>query len=193
MNQKIIAIYLFLFFITPRSFSQASSTIDSLKSYKNLELGWKITIPNNYSVNNSTDRAKVTDAAIKKLGAKKDVSNTKFLISFKKNNASAYPSFLSGLQNKNTIGIPINTEADFIKFATVIAKRAAPKLSVEIFKKKIGKSEFYGYQFFNPETNIYQKGLTKIIGKWIFYQTWIFDNPDDQSVLEDAVYNATFN
>ena len=84
MNQKIIAIYLFLFFITPRSFSQASSTIDSLKSYKNLELGWKITIPNNYSVNNSTDRAKVTDAAIKKLGAKKDVSNTKFLISFKK-------------------------------------------------------------------------------------------------------------
>jgi len=68
-----------------------------------------------------------------------------------------------------------------------------PKVVVSTFRKKIGNSEFYGYQFLNPDTKIYQKGLIKIINRWVFYQIWIFDNEEDQQKLESAVLPLSLN
>ena len=121
-----------------------------------------------------------------------DKRSTELLLSFKKDGAATYPAFLSGLQNKNTIGTSIKTEADFINYISVTSKKVMPKVVVSTFRKKIGNSEFYGYQFLNPDTKIYQKGLIKIINRWVFYQTWIFDNEEDQQKLESAVFAAKF-
>lgn len=101
--------------------------------------------------------------------------------------------FLSGLQDKSSLNTAINNESDFIKYISSISKKITPNVVVTTFKKKIGNKEFYGYQFLNPSTKIYQKGVVRLINNKIFYQSWIFDNIEDQKTLEEAIFKASFN
>jgi hypothetical protein len=191
MNKvKLLFFCTLLFFI--RSYGQAPAAIAGNHVYKNKALGWTIRIPHFYSAKSEQVRPKVADAAAKSLNVTSDKRNTELLLSFKKDGADTYPTFLSGLQNKNTIGTTIKSEEDFIKFISTTSKKVTQKVVISTFRKKIGNKEFYGYQLLNPDTKIYQKGLIKIIDKWIFYQTWIFDNEEDQKNLENAVFTATF-
>ena len=191
--KKIKLLLYFLTFLFPiKSYGQAPAAITANHVYKNSALGWTIRIPDFYSVKSEQERPKVAGAAAKKLNVNLDKKNTQLLLSFKKDGAVTYPSFLSGLQNKNTIGTLIKSEEDFIKFISTTSKKVNPNVVISTFRKKIGNKEFYGYQFLNPETKIYQKGLIKIIDNWIFYQTWIFDNEEDQKNMENAVFTATF-
>ena len=193
MNKAKLLIYIFILFFSIRSHGQSSSVINETRVYKNRALGWTIRIPDLYSAKNENERPKIAEAAAKSRKVTLDKRSTELLLSFKKDGAATYPAFLSGLQNKNTIGTSIKTEADFINYISVTSKKVMPKVVVSTFRKKIGNSEFYGYQFLNPDTKIYQKGLIKIINRWVFYQIWIFDNEEDQQKLESAVLPLSLN
>ncbi|MGF7082991.1 hypothetical protein [Mucilaginibacter sp. UYCu711] len=186
---KTCLIFCLLVLSSIRLLAQQTEGVVDNGTYIDDRLGWTFKIPENFSSVSKESRIEDTQAAIKKLKANTVSNGSVLLLSFKKNGATTEPKFLSGLQNKSAIGVPIATEADFINYISNVLKRSSQKVEINTFKKKIGLKEYYGYQL-TFANNLKQRGLIKIIGNWIFYQTWIFDNEDDAKIIEAAIYSA---
>lgn len=163
--------------------------------YSNALIMWKIDIPKGWALISDSVRMDNLKPIEKKANIKLDKESTLKLLGFKKDQNLKNPVFMGGIINRESLKKDgINSPLEFIKYSEKIAQRAIgnSSLNKSYFYKKLGSQEFTGYIFNRQGSPVLQKGLVGFRGKYLLYLTWVYQNDDDDKIIEQAVNTSIF-
>jgi len=161
--------------------------------YKNYEIGWLLSIPKGWTTIPVNVRESSLKIADQKTHTTSDQSSTIKLLSFRKSAELKNPIFMSGLIKKRYLTANgITSPQKYIEYELQLMSKSNVKISKSFGIKTIDSQTFTSYTFKNTESSVVQKGLVCFRHNYLFYLTWVYQNEDDDKIIERAIETSKF-
>ena len=70
--------------------------------------------------------------------------------------------------------------------------RSNIKITKSFGTKAINNQTFISYVFNSIGSSVFQKGLVCFRGNYLLYFTWVYQNEDDDKIIENAIEESQF-